>query len=210
VPADEIERYAGCMGRSVDGVTRDLESYCALLVQWNAAQNLVSRETLELWQRHVVDSVQLVRFLGPQDSVVADIGSGGGLPAIPLAIALKGRTGLTYRLIEANTKKVAFLKAARRALGLDFVEVVRGRAEQAEPIAADVVTARAVASLVDLLLYVSGVIAPSGRALLHKGREHVDEIALARTKWRFDVIVHASDVDPDGVILEISGLSPLV
>lgn len=211
MPAEpHLGRYDQWLGRPVGAVASDLESYTLLLRKWNAAQNLVSRETSELWSRHLIDGLQLVRYISPTDRRLVDIGSGGGLPAFPLAIALHpGWPGMSYTLIEANAKKVAFLKAARRELGLDWLEVRQARAEQAGEFPADIVTSRAVAPLSTLFTFVAPLISLDGRALLHKGREHVDEIAGARAKWRFDVVVHASDVDIDGVILEVTGLGPL-
>ncbi|SFZ85077.1 16S rRNA (guanine527-N7)-methyltransferase [Devosia enhydra] len=203
----DLSRYSGFLTRSVGEVTRDLESYASLIRKWNAAQNLVSRETTDLWDRHLIDGVQLVRYIQTHERILCDIGSGGGIPAIPLATALKGSNRRHY-LVEPIAKKAAFLRQVRRELGLDGVEVLTSRIEDTL-LQADLVTARAVTALTPLLGLVAQVMAPTGRALLHKGREHVDEIAAARAKWAFDVIVHPSDIDGDGVILEVSSIRPL-
>jgi len=91
----------------------DLEHYAALLRKWNAVQNLVSRETLaEIWPRHIEDSLQLVPLLRPHDRQIIDLGSGGGLPAIPMAIASR-ETERRFTLVEPVAKKASFLRAVR-------------------------------------------------------------------------------------------------
>ena len=207
MPAD-LAAYAPYLTRPLLVVQRDLESYSALLLKWNSAQNLVSRETTDLWARHVLDGVQLVKFVTDRDRVLCDIGSGGGLPAIPLAIGVKSALR-RHVLIEPIGKKAVFLRQVKRQLQLDTAAIVATRVDAAPAISADLVTARAVTALTDLLGHVRTVMDPNGRALLHKGREHVDEITAARAKWQFDVIVHASDIDADGAILEVRNIRPL-
>src|SRR5690606_20806533 len=87
----------------------DLERFVALLRKWNAVQNLVSRETIdELWPRHIEDSLQLMKFVRQSDLRVIDLGSGGGFPAIPMAIASR-ETERRFTLIESIAKKASFL-----------------------------------------------------------------------------------------------------
>ena len=94
-------------------VEADLESFAALLLKWNRVQNLVSRETAhDLWPRHVADSLQILRFLRPTDRVIVDLGSGGGFPAIPLAIA--SGDARRFTLVEPIAKKTSFLRTASR------------------------------------------------------------------------------------------------
>src|SRR5690606_31067368 len=108
-------------GRPAQGrmIQRDeLERFAALVRKWNAVQNLVSRETIEeLWPRHIDDSLQLMRYVREGDRRVVDLGSGGGFPAIPMAIASRG-TGRHFTLVEPVGKKAAFLKTVARELGL--------------------------------------------------------------------------------------------
>ena len=86
-----IAPYAAYFTRPQDAVIADLESYAALMLKWQTVQNLVSRETLdEVWTRHFADSLQVLKLLRPTDKLIVDMGSGGGFPALPLAIALKG------------------------------------------------------------------------------------------------------------------------
>ena len=182
----------------------DLEHYAALLRKWNGVQNLVSRETLaEIWPRHIEDSLQLVPLLRPYDRQIIDLGSGGGFPAIPMAIASR-ETERRFTLVEPVAKKASFLRAVARELALP-VSVESVRAEQIDSRETfDVVTSRALAALPKLLGYGVDFLRPGGHMLLLKGRTFREEMALAAQLFDFDVIVHPSSTDPEAAILEIS------
>jgi len=201
-------RYAGFCSRPVDQVAIDLDRFVELLRRWQEAQNLVSRETLAaVWDRHISDSLQLLRLLGPKDRHVLDLGSGGGFPALPLAIASLG-SDRQFTLVESNHRKVAFLRTVARELSLT-VSVKSKRAEQIdsrETSSVDVVTSRAVASLDTLCSLSASLFTPSTRAIFHKGREYGEELQQAHAKWDFDVVVIPSDTSADGVLLELRHL----
>jgi 16S rRNA (guanine527-N7)-methyltransferase len=182
----------------------DLERFAALLRKWNAVQNLVSRETVdELWPRHIEDSLQLMRFVRPTDATVVDLGSGGGFPAIPMAIASRG-TERRFTLVEPIAKKAAFLRTIARELQLP-VAVEAKRAEQVDSReTVDLVTSRALAAL-DILCGYALPFNPA-RCLFLKGRNYRQELDAAGAKFHFDVLVHSSECDAEGVILEISNL----
>ena len=182
----------------------DLEHYAALLRKWNAVQNLVSRETLaEIWPRHIEDSLQLVPLLRPYDRQIIDLGSGGGFPAIPMAIASR-ETERRFTLVEPVAKKASFLRAVARELALP-VTVESVRAEQIDSRETfDVVTSRALAALPKLLGYGVDFLRPGGHMLLLKGRTFREEMALAAQLFDIDVIVHPSSTYPEAAILEIS------
>lgn len=185
----------------------DLEAFAALLRKWNVVQNLVSRETVgELWPRHIADSLQLMKLLRDGDRDIVDIGSGGGFPAIPMAIASRG-VDRHFTLVEPIAKKAAFLRTAARELKLP-ITVLQLRAEQLDSRETfDVLTSRALADLPRLLAYGKQQIRPKGRLLLHKGRTYREETALASQLFDYDMIVHQSETEPGGVVLEISNLS---
>lgn len=184
----------------------DLERFAALLLKWNAAQNLVSRETIaELWPRHIEDSLRVLPLLRDMDQRILDLGSGGGFPAIPLAIADQERRR-HYTLVEPIAKKAAFLRTAIRELGLN-AEVLTMRAEQIDSRETfDCVTSRALAALDVLLGLAAPHLKPAGRLLLHKGRNYRQEFDAAAALYDFDVLVHTSGSGADGVILEMSNL----
>jgi 16S rRNA (guanine527-N7)-methyltransferase len=184
----------------------DLERFAALLRKWNAVQNLVSRETVdELWPRHIEDSLQLVPLLRTGDRRVIDLGSGGGFPAIPLAIATRG-SERRFTLVEPIAKKASFLRTAARELDLP-VTVESVRAEQVDSRETfDLVTSRALAPLAELLPLGLRFLAPDGHMLLHKGRTYREEVSRAAQLYDFDVLIHPSRTDPESAILEISNL----
>ena len=184
----------------------DLEEFAALLRKWNAVQNLVSRETIgELWPRHIEDSLQLLKLLRPTDVRFIDLGSGGGFPAVPLAIASRG-TERRFTLVEPIAKKASFLRAVARDLRLPLtVESVR--AEQIDSRETfDVVTSRALTSLPELLTMAARFLRSDGHMLLHKGQTYREETSRAAAHFDFDVVVHPSETDAGGVILELSNL----
>lgn len=187
-------------------IESDLGAFEALLRKWNAVQNLVSRETLpELRTRHIDDSLQVMDWVRPADHSVLDVGSGGGLPAIPMAIASRGAER-RFTLLEPTSKKVSFLRTVARELALPvIVEAIR--AEQFDSRETfDLITSRALAALPELLGWIARFCAPKGHMLLHKGRNYRQELDAAAALYDFDVLVHPSRTDAAGVILEISNL----
>lgn len=203
-----IAPYQQHFSRSLDQVGKDLESFSQLLTKWQAVQNLVSRETLtEVWTRHFADSLQVLTLLKPSDRAFIDLGSGGGFPALPLAIALKGSPA-HFTLIEPNGRKVSFLRTVARELGL-LVTVEGTRSDQVdsrETPVPDVITSRALAALPQLCSWISPFFGPESRAILHKGREHVEELAETSTRWDYDVLITQSDTDASGVLLTLQKL----
>ena len=133
----------------------------------------------------------------------ADLGSGGGFPGMVLAIA----SGVGFALIEADSRKAAFLREAAR-LARAPVRVLAQRIEAAAPQGAMLVTARALAPLPRLLPLVARHLAPGGTALLMKGAGHDRELTEAAADWHMDVMRHPSRTSPDGTILRVTGLRP--
>lgn len=204
-----VAPYLDLCKRPAEAVLRDLESYAQLLAKWQRVQNLVSRETLDhVWQRHFADSLQVLRYLRPDDRRFLDLGSGGGFPALPMAIGLKG-SDAHFTLVEPTSRKVSFLRTVARDLGLN-VSVIDRRSEQIDPretSAFDVITSRALANLPALCAMAAPFFGPQTRALFHKGREHVEELAESAALWHHDVVIHKSDTDPNGVLIELYKLS---
>ena len=158
------------------------EAYAELLVTDGVVRGLIGpREAPRIWERHLINC-GFVSEMIPIGASVVDVGSGAGLPGIVLAVA---RPDLTITLIEPLARRTAFLSEAVTALGLDTtVTVVRGRAEDlvgGPPVAADVVTARAVAPLDRLAGWCLPLAAVGGRLLALKGSSAAAEVAEHRT-----------------------------
>ncbi|WP_257644226.1 16S rRNA (guanine(527)-N(7))-methyltransferase RsmG [Luteimonas salinisoli] len=163
-----------------------LLDYLALLQRWNRAYNLTAvREPQAMVTRHLLDSLAMLPHL-PAQGRLADLGTGPGLPGIPLAIA---RPALQVALVESNGKKARFLREAVRSLGLDNARVLESRAEAVdEPGAHDLVTARALASLADILAVGGHLLAPGGRLLALKGVRPDAEIAALPQGWELEAL----------------------
>jgi 16S rRNA (guanine527-N7)-methyltransferase len=183
-----------------------LDRYVDLLVTWQARVNLVAESTNgEVWTRHVADSLSFERRLPPFQRAV-DLGSGAGFPALVIAAA---RPGATVDLIESNAKKAAFLRTVQRETGLGgTVHAARIEDCGAALASADIVTARALASLDQLLGFVAPYIAPSARCFFAKGRSHEQEINAATAHWRFSMVKHESELEDGSVVLEIGDIAP--
>ena len=184
-----------------------LETYVALLGDWNQRHNLVSEKSLEnVWHRHVWDSAQLIGFVPDTATSLVDLGSGAGFPGIVLATMLRERPGFRTVLYESIAKKCRFLEESATQLHLN-VEVRNARMEQAKREPFGLVTARACAPLAKLLGYARPFQDSSTVNLFLKGQSVESELTEARTSWRMKVERHQSLTDPSGVILEIRDLS---
>lgn len=196
---------------AVPNVSREtferLLKYEALFLKWSKAINLASPSTLqEFWSRHIVDSAQIAD-LHPMRGKWVDIGSGGGLPGIVLAIFLTEAGAPPLHLVESNGKKAAFLRSALTETGAKGIVSNQRVADAVPKIGhADIVTARALASLTELLAMAEDWLTGGATGLFHKGRDFQREITEARGGWEFDLIEHASVVETDSVIVEISNL----
>lgn len=201
----EIRDVAGTVSRET---LERLEAFEAEFGKWSARINLAAPSTLEaLWQRHILDSAQLFG-LKPEATAWLDLGSGGGFPGAVLAILLRERPGGCIELVESNNKKAAFLRAvlgtleAPATVHVCRIEEAFGRVRMPE-----IVTARALAPLPRLLALAAPWLSAGATGLFHKGRDYAAEVAESRDAWRFDLIEHASKIDPAGRILELSGVA---
>lgn len=189
-----------------------LLAFEATFRDWSSRINLASASSLEnLWDRHILDSVRLAA-IAPMRGVWLDVGSGGGFPGVVLAILMRdseaGGGGGQVHLIESIGKKAAFLRAALLETGgAGTVHALRIENAVQLNLAAEFVTARAVAALPSLLKLTFPWLKAGARGLFHKGRRRGEEIAAARGGWRFDLLEHVSKTDEDSVILEISNVS---
>ena len=191
-------------GRDVSRETIDLLGrYVALLTQENERQNLIARSTIDdIWQRHIADSAQLVRFAPRPDSSWLDIGSGAGLPGLVIAILTEG----PMTLVEPRRLRVEFLARAVQELGLSGRVAVH--AAKVERIAGkfDVITARAVASVESLLSISHHLSTDKTLWLFPKGKSAQSELDEARAKWQGDFRLETSLTSDEAAILVASGV----
>lgn len=193
--------------RSALDVSREtqtrLEAFAALLLQWNARINLVSRaDASEVWSRHIADSLQLLPLIPSGVSEATDLGSGGGFPGLILAIA----TGIRFTLVEADHRKAAFLREAARVTSAP-AHIVVARIETADVPPAPLLTARALAPLPNLLHLAARFLAPGGTALFPKGANAEQELTAAMPTWNMTVERFASRTDPAGLILRLTDIA---
>ena len=161
-----------------------LLDYVDLLARWNAAYNLTAvRDPGEMVTRHLLDSLAILPHVG--GATLADLGSGAGLPGIPLAIVAPEREIL---LVDSNGKKARFLREAVRRLGLARTRVAESRVENVEG-TFDCITARAFASLGEMLAWGGHLLAPDGHWLALKGRYPGDELAALPDGFEVEDIV---------------------
>ena len=175
---------------------KTIRQYVDILVSRGVDWGLIGpREIGRLWQRHILNSIALESLI-PEGCRVADVGSGAGLPGIPLAIL---RPDLEMTLIEPMLRRSNFLTEALDELGLDDrVTVVRGRAEDAD-LHVDVVVSRAVAKLATLINWTADLIVESGSLLALKGQSADDEVVKAKkelSKRRLSAEVLLIRADP--------------
>lgn len=184
-----------------------LETYVTLLEKWNPKINLVSRSTLaEIWDRHIVDSGQLLRLAPENAKKWVDIGSGGGFPGLVIAILSKELHPERYvTLVESDQRKCAFLRTVARETGCD-VSVLAERVEKMAPLDADILSARALADLPALLSFASLHLNENGTCLFPKGMNWEKEVEAAQDSWRFDYEAIRSETSQDAVILRINGI----
>ncbi len=151
-----------------------LLAYVQLLLKWNSTYNLTAlRDEAQMISHHVLDSLTLLPYVQAATSLI-DVGSGGGMPGIPTAIA---RPDLAVTLLDANSKKTTFLQQAVIELGLSNVRVVTGRVEAMSGQTFDWVTSRAFAELKDFVQLTRQLLAENGRWAAMKGVHPYEEIA---------------------------------
>ena len=187
-----------------------LDAFVALFQKWAKAINLAAPSTLGgTWNRHIIDSMQILALLpGPRKWV--DLGSGGGFPGIVTGILLADAGDGWVHLVESNNKKAVFLRTAILETGARAsVHAIRIEDAPAAVSSCDAISARALAELDQLMAFGESWAErnPDLRFLLHKGRDYQREVDKALGRWRFDLVKHASIVEPDSVVLEISKLS---
>lgn len=158
---------------ATEGQQEQLLAYLGLMQKWNKAYNLTAiRDSQQMLVRHLLDSVAIVPHVNSDELI--DVGSGGGLPGIPLAILFPEQAITT---LDSNSKKTRFQNQVRIELGLNNLEVIHGRVEAVEDRQFGQVISRAFASIVDMVTMSHALLAEKGVFLAMKGRYPDAELA---------------------------------
>ena len=173
--AQQLRDGIQALGLDIDEAKQaKLLDYAALLQKWNKTYNLTAlRDPAQTVSHHLLDSLTLLPYIEHAQTML-DVGSGGGQPGIPTAIC---RPDLDITLLDANTKKTAFLQQAVIELGLSNVRVVSGRVEAVQDFQADIITSRAFAELADFVNWTAHLLKEGGRWVAMKGVYPGEEIA---------------------------------
>ncbi len=199
--------------RCSDAALARLETYAALIAKWQKAINLVAPKTLpQLWERHFLDSAQLLDHAPAGVTRWLDLGSGGGFPGLVIAAL----SDIHLHLVESDQRKSAFLREAARAMGVPAtVHVKRIEAVDAAQLhdamggVPQVISARALAPLHELIGLAHPLAGPDTIYLFPKGRSAGDELTEARRYWTIPAADKLpSRTDPEASILRLQGLGP--
>jgi 16S rRNA (guanine527-N7)-methyltransferase len=187
-----------------------LDRYVACLLDWQQRINLIAPSTVpKLWTRHIADSLQLLD-LAPGGKVWIDLGSGAGLPGLVVACALADDPEARVHLVESTGKKANFLREAARLIGAPAIvhlvrieEFVKTFDERA-----DVITARALAPLNDILKLAYPLSKTGAQGLFLKGQDVALELTAASKYWKFDPVLVPSKTNPTSRIVSVRHWAP--
>lgn len=198
---------------AVSGVSREtmerLKAYESLLLKWQKSINLVSSATLtHLWARHMWDSAQLAAIAPKTARIWVDVGCGAGFPGLVVAALLRDRPDFEMHLVESDQRKGVFLREAARIMDLP-VKVHTVRIEDwtgGQGLEPDIISARALASLGQILVWTSPFWGKETIGLFLKGQTGSEELTDARKDWIFEAEAIASQSDGSGMVLKLWGL----
>lgn len=194
----ELKRGAAALGLCLsDSQFAQMERYLVLLQKWNRTYNLTAvRDAMRMVNYHVLDSLSIVSFLGDGPRVL-DVGSGGGMPGIPIAVVCPERQVV---LLDANDKKTTFLRQVVIELNLENVMVVTSRVECYQVVDRfDCITSRAFAELAKFVSLTRPLLVPNGHWLAMKGSYPHEEIALLPPDTK---VVEVARVNVPGLLAE--------
>lgn len=186
---------------------RDLEEFQKMVLDWNKKFNLISKTSENhIWNRHIVDSLQLVKFIKKEDTILYDLGSGAGFPGVVIAIYAKYfYPSLKVFLVESVRKKASFLNEIKKNLDLN-IEIINDRVENLKKQKIDIISSRAMASLDKLLEYSFNLSNGKTKMLFLKGLNWQKEVEQAQNKWNFSFEAIQSSTSLEGRILVIENL----
>ena len=180
-----------------------LQSFVEMLLRYNQEYNLIGKSTIDdIWQRHILDSAQLLKYIENKNLVVGDFGSGAGFPALILSIL-----GVKeIHLIEKSFRKCEFLKLASK-ISPNKIVIHQKKVEEIKGIFFDITTSRAFASLDKLLTTVKPFLKPNGYGIFLKGKNFENEIILAKKLGKFHHIAHTSLTSEESKVLVIDNIN---
>ena len=202
------DEFSAGLGRDVSRETYDrLVVFSEMVARWNKTINLVGSASLtDFWYRHILDSAQVVHFAPRRPQHWADLGSGAGLPGLVVAAFLATESPRTrVSLVESDARKAVFLEQAAREMNL-MVSVHKRRIETLDPLVADVISARALASIDVLLGFAHRHLDIAGVAIYMKGAGCRGELNQAQSTWRFEADVHPSVTAKESAIVLIRNI----
>ena len=181
-----------------------LEHFAALIEKWTVKINLISKASLaDLWDRHIRDSAQLLKICPRNIQNWLDLGSGGGVPGVVVAILAKELIpSLNMTLVESDKRKSVFLRTAIRELELNAT-VLNARIEKTAPLQADVISARALAELDVLLALAEPHLTKNTICLFQKGENWQKELSKAQQSWSFHCDITKSETQSGAIILKL-------
>ena len=188
--------------KEIEGIVKqNLEKYIELLLQWNEEINLIGKSTVEtIWNRHIVDSLQLLDCIDRneiENATIADFGSGAGIPGIILSIA--GVKSMT--LIEKSIRKGEFLNEAKK-ISPNKIELINENIFDLKNIKFDIIISRALAPLIDLLDMTTNFMHRDTKCVFLKGKKLPFELLEAQKYYQFDFEIKKSITsDESGIIL---------
>jgi len=195
VTADEVGKLINVSRETLC----QFEAYLALLEKWQPRINLVANSTMvDVWQRHILDSAQLVKFYPPNTKKILDVGSGAGFPGLVLAIM----GNIEVDLVESDQRKAIFLTTVIRSLGLP-AKVHNQRIEKLPNLAPDVITSRALAPVSKLIKLIENQISSDTVCLFLKGASVEEELTDLQTYSTMVSVSHPSLSGANGVVLEL-------
>lgn len=182
-----------------------LDAYVTHLLKWNPKINLIGPSTeQDVWERHILDSLQLAMFI-PMDHRILDIGSGAGLPGVPLAML-----GYDVTMVESDTRKSIFIQEAIRIGGISpHARVLPVRIESLPKGQYDTISARALAPLSELCTHAYPQMGTNAQCLFPKGERYRIEKADAECAWSYNSHEHTSVSSAKSVILQLTDLRPI-
>jgi 16S rRNA (guanine527-N7)-methyltransferase len=180
-----------------------LQSYVQMLLKYNQELNLIGKSTIDdIWERHILDSAQLLKYIPNKDLVIGDFGSGAGLPAIVLSIL-----GVKeIHLIEKSFRKCEFLRLATK-ISAHKIIIHQKKAEEISGLKIDIATSRAFAPLDRLIETVKPFLKPDGCGIFLKGKSFEDEINLAKQHNKFKYTAHQSLTSQESKVLLINNIN---